>query len=133
MFATDRPAAVPGKAVVALALLFAASGTLHFFYRDFFDAAIPAWIPYHGAVISVSGLLELLGAAGLLIPQTREVAAWALIALLVAVFPANLQMLASARAVHSPAWEQALLWMRLPLQPLLMWVIYRYAARPAER
>jgi len=130
MFATER-AAAPGKAVVALALLFATSGTLHFFFQDFLAAAIPKWVPYHGPVISVTGLLELLGAAGLLIPPTRKAAAWALIALLVAVFPANLQMLASARA--APTWEQALLWMRLPLQPLLIWAIYRYAARPAGR
>jgi len=126
-----KPSEGPGRGIIALALLFTTSGILHFVFQDFLTAAIPEWIPNHGALVSLTGILELLGAAGLLLPPLREIAAWALIALLVAVFPVNIQMLASARALGGLDWAQVLLWLRLPLQPLLIWIVYRYGvARP---
>ncbi len=126
-----KPSEGPGRGIIALALLFTTSGILHFVFQDFLAAAIPEWVPNHGALVSLTGILELLGAAGLLLPPLREIAAWALIALLVAVFPVNIQMLASARALGGLDWAQVLLWLRLPLQPLLIWIVYRYGvARP---
>ena len=61
--------------------------------------------------------------AGLFFRQTRRAAGFGLIFLLLAVWPANVQMLLNARADDKPVFEQALLWLRLPLQiPLVLWV-----------
>lgn len=94
---------------------------------------VPAWVPYPALIVHVTGLLELLGVVGLLIPRTRELAGWCLIALLVAVFPANIQMLTTARAAGSPVLTEFLLWLRLPIQPLLIVLIYRTVIVPSRR
>lgn len=92
-------------------------------------AWLPAWLPAPPQLVALSGVAELCGAAGLLVPQLRQAAGWALIALLVAVFPANVEMLRRAQAGQGSALWQALLWLRLPLQALLIWWIWRAAAR----
>jgi len=88
---------------------------------------VPRWLPAPRLLVYVSGVFEMLGGIGLLVPWVRRWAAWGLIALLIAVFPANIQMLQAAHAASASAWTQALLWLRLPLQPLLMWWVYRSA------
>ena len=68
----------------------------------------------------ISGFFEILGGAGLLVPPTRRAAAWGLIALYVAVFPANVNMALHDVPIegrHFPAWA---LWLRLPLQGVLI-------------
>lgn len=89
---------------------------------------VPTWLPHPDALVSVSGVFEVVGAIGLLFPVSRQMAAWGLVALLAAVFPANVEMLVTALAAGRPWWVESLLWTRLPIQPLLMWTVYRYAA-----
>lgn len=89
-----------------------------------FDRIVPPWVPNARVATLLSGAAEIAGAVGLLIPYTRSAAAWGLIALLVAVFPANVQMLQLARASGADAWYVALLWARLPLQALLVWWVW---------
>ncbi len=113
-----------------LALLFLISGTAHFVVPGAFDRIVPAWIPNARMATLVSGAAEIAGAIGLLIPATRVAAGWALIALLVAVFPANVNMLQMARASQEASTTYiAALWIRLPLQPLLIWWLWRAAVR----
>jgi uncharacterized membrane protein len=91
---------------------------------------MPRWLPAHRALIYASGAAELAGAAGLLFAPLRALAGWGLIALLVAVLPANVQMLQDARAdPRTPTWARVLLWGRLPLQLLLMWWVWAAAVR----
>ncbi len=91
---------------------------------------MPRWLPAHRALVYVSGAAELAGAAGLLLPTLRPLAGWGLIALLVAVLPANVQMLQDARAnPRTPGWAHVALWVRLPLQLLLMWWVWAAAVR----
>ena len=120
-------------AVRALAALFAIAGLGHFVAPEFFERILPPWLPgwlgVPRTVVYMSGMAELAGAAGLLIPATRVVAGWGLIALLVAVFPANVQMLLDARASGAGRWYVAALWLRLPVQPLLIWWVWRCAVR----
>ncbi len=116
-------------AVIGPALLFFTAGVLHFVMPGFFDRIVPPWVPNARVATYVSGVCEILGAIGLLIPATRVVAAWGLIALLVAVLPANMHMLNQARAAQASAGFIAGLWLRLPLQPLLMWWVWRVAIR----
>jgi uncharacterized membrane protein len=107
--------------------VFASAGVLHILRPDPFVRIVPAFIPWPLAVVYLSGAAELAGAIGLLIPRLRAAAGWGLIALLVAVFPANVHMLQLARESNASAWYVALLWGRLPLQPLLMWWVWRSA------
>lgn len=75
-------------------------------------------------LVYLSGVAEVLGGAGVLMPRWRRTARLGLILLLVAVFPANVQMLVEARAAGAPVWAEVLLWLRLPLQGVLIaWVL----------
>lgn len=110
-----------------LAAIFTIAGAMHFIAPDSYTRIVPRWLPVPKILVYVSGAFELLGGLGLLVRPLRKVAAWGLITLLVAVFPANIQMLQSAHAAGASGWAQLILWLRLPLQPLLMWWVYRSA------
>jgi uncharacterized membrane protein len=113
-----------------LVVIFAVAGVLHFALTDTYARIVPRWLPAARTLVYVSGVAEIAGAVGLMLPQLREAAGWGLIALLVAVLPANVQMLQSARGSGAAAWWQALLWARLPLQLVLIWWVWRAAVRP---
>lgn len=104
-----------------LAALFVAAGVLHFTSTDFYLSIMPPYVPLHRAAVFGSGVLEIVGGVALLVPRLRRWAALGLVLLLAAVFPANVHM-----ALHPeqfPDVAPLLLWLRLPLQPLLMaWV-----------
>lgn len=114
-----------------LALLFATSGVLHLVKPQLYVSIMPPWLPAPLALVLLSGVLEIAGALGLLLPSTRAAAGWSLIALLFAVFPANIQMLLNARAAHASALWVAGLVARLPLQVLLIIWVYRSTIRTA--
>ncbi len=105
-----------------LAALFVFAGTIHLRDPEVFLPVMPPWIPFHLACIEISGVFELLGGVGLLIParSIQFLAGWGLALLLIAVFPANIYM-AMARVqvpgLHLQPWME---WARLPLQPLLI-------------
>jgi uncharacterized membrane protein len=113
-----------------LATIFATSGVFHFLTPRRFIAIVPQWLPSPGALVAISGAAELLGALGLLWRPTRHLAGWGLIALLVAVFPANIQVLINAYRSDASAWWIAALWTRLPLQMILIRLVYRLAVKP---
>ncbi|WP_396201928.1 hypothetical protein, partial [Gemmatimonas sp.] len=99
-------------AVLGPALLFFTAGVLHFVIPGFFDRIVPPWMPNARVATYVSGVFEMLGAIGLLVPATRVAAAWGLIALLVAVLPANIHMLNQARAAQASVGYIVGLWLR---------------------
>jgi len=105
-----------------LALLFVGAGALHFLKPETYLRIMPPALPAPRLLVLLSGAAELAGGLGLLLPATRRLAGWGLLALLVAVFPANVHMVGLASALHIPAW---VLWARLPLQPLLGWAVWR--------
>jgi uncharacterized membrane protein len=81
---------------------------------------MPAELPAHQLLVQISGIAEILGGLGLILPQTRRLTAWCLIALFVAIFPANLNMALNHLPLGTqtvPTWA---LWARLPLQVLLI-------------
>jgi uncharacterized membrane protein len=106
-----------------LAGLFLLAGTIHLADPTLFFPAMPPWIPFHFACIVISGVCELLGGLGLLmpVPTLRRAAAWGLTALLVAVFPANIHMALAHVQIHGFPRNVWVEWARLPLQPLLVW------------
>ena len=77
----------------------------------------------------LSGAAEIAGGVGVLVRSTRVAAGWGLIALLLAVFPANVHMLQMALQSNTTLWYRAALWLRLPLQALLIWWVWRAAVR----
>ena len=101
-----------------LGLLFVAAGFNHFRGFDFYKSIVPDYLPWHGPLVSVSGAAEILLGGLLLVPRTARLAAWGLIALLVAVFPANVHMALHPR--DFPAFAAWTLWARLPLQGVLL-------------
>ncbi|MFD2719273.1 MauE/DoxX family redox-associated membrane protein [Hymenobacter monticola] len=104
----------------ALALLFVLAGLWHFVHPATYLAIMPPQFPQPPALVYVSGFFEILGGIGLLLKPTRRLAGWGLLALLVAVFPANVYMALIHEKLGIPGWAA---WGRLPLQlPLLWWV-----------
>jgi uncharacterized membrane protein len=108
-----------------LAALFIASGLLHLVSPRVYLPMMPPYLPYPSQLILVSGVTEIAGGIGLLFPPTRRGAHYGLIALLIAVFPANIQMAVNGFTNGGPPLILALLLARLPLQPLLIWLVSR--------
>ena len=108
-----------------LAIGFVVAGVLHFVFTPVYVRIMPPYLPDPVVLVQVSGVAEILGGVGLMIPMTRRAAAWGLVALLLAVWPANIQMAVDhARWAGIPAW---MLWARVPLQLPLMWWAWLYA------
>lgn len=108
-----------------LAAFFVFAGTMHFVIPRSYEAIMPPYIPYHREAVMVSGAAEIAGGVAALPEATRRGARWWLLALLVAVFPANLHMAIHPEQIEGlrvPSW---VLWARLPLQPLAMLWVWR--------
>lgn len=104
------------KTVSALlqGLLYVFAGRAHFTNPDFYLKIMPPYLPWHVELVYLSGVAEIVLGVGMLFPATRVYAAWGIIALLIAVFPANVYHLTSGGAgMDIPAWA---LWARLPFQ-----------------
>lgn len=117
----------------AMALLYVVAGGLHFVVPELYAQIVPPVLPAPLALVYLSGLAEITVGVGLLVPRTRSYAAWATIALLVAVFPANVYMAVSMVPVEGVSGgddPSALVrWGRLPLQGVLVLWAYWYTDR----
>lgn len=109
-------------ATALCAIFFMLAGSFHFLKPDVYEQIMPEILPFPIFLIYLSGLCEILGGLGLLIPRFRKRASWGLIALLIAVFPANINMAVNSVDFGMP---HELLWWRLPIQLLfIIWVWY---------
>ncbi|RKG89665.1 DoxX family protein [Corallococcus terminator] len=106
-----------------LALFMVVAGVTHFRKPRMFMSIMPPYLPYPRELVLLSGVAEVLLGVLLVVPQTTRLAAWGLVALFVAVFPANVHM-----ARHPEKFRtipKALLWLRLPLQGvLILWALW---------
>src|SRR5688572_22606563 len=101
-----------------LVVFFVLAGLNHFLNTDFYVRIMPPYLPLHRFLVYVSGAFEIALAVSLLIPRLTSLSAWGLIALLIAVFPANIHM-----ALHPDLFQEfnpTMLWLRLPLQFVLI-------------
>jgi uncharacterized membrane protein len=98
---------------------------MHFVVPASYERIVPAWLPNAALLVQISGVAEILGGIGLMVPGIQRYAGIGLIALLVAVFPANIEMLREAHTAGASALWQGALWLRLPLQPALVWWVWR--------
>jgi uncharacterized membrane protein len=101
--------------VKLLAGILGVSGVVHLARPQTYEPLMPDYVPAHREVILASGVLELLCGAGLLHPRTRRLAGWASVAVLVGVYPANIQMAVDASRTHHTGFKAAAFG-RLPLQ-----------------
>jgi uncharacterized membrane protein len=112
---------------LALAAFFSSTGALHFAIPRSYKAMVPPGIPAREAV-AISGVAEIAGGLAVLHPGSRRLGRWWLLALLLAVFPANVHMAVNPEQIRGldlsriPHWA---LWARLPLQPLAMLWVWR--------
>jgi len=114
-----------------LALFFLGAGIMHFVKPGAYEATVPDPLPGHREIVYISGVAEIAGGLALLDRRSAPWAGWWLIAVLVAVFPANVNMAVNAERFR--AVPEALLWVRLPLQALLIAWVWRASARPRSR
>ena len=115
------------RARALLGVTFLATGALHFLRPRIFEAIVPDYLPAQRELVYASGVAEIVGGAGVLYSKTARAAGWWLIATLLAIFPANVEM-----AVHAERFKQfpaPLLWARLPLQGVLIAWAWLTAAR----
>ncbi len=110
----------------ALALFYVAAGANHFIAPEVYAPMMPPYLPWHAALIFISGVAEVGLGVAVLVPATRRLAAWGIVALLLAVFPANLHI-----AIHDvPLFGNeegygAANWIRVVLQlPLIGWALW---------
>ena len=106
--------------LLAAAMVFA--GAMHFVRPEFYLRIMPAFLPraWDMPLIDASGVFEILGGIGLLVERSRAFAAWGLIALFIAVFPANVNMAVNRIGFGRRPWPVWALWARLPLQAVLV-------------
>jgi uncharacterized membrane protein len=117
---------------IVFALFFVGAGVNHFIVTDFYLRMMPTYLPLHLELVQISGVAEVVLGVLLLVPDQAAAAAWGLIALLIAVFPANVHM-----ALHPEAFPQfgaTALWLRLPIQALLIaWAFWFTGKNRRER
>ena len=110
-----------------MAALYIAAGIYHFVNPKMYQRIMPTYLPWHMPLVYISGVCEIVFALLLIPESTRPVAAWLIIVLLIAVFPANIQMAVSFWQKQRPN-----LWIafaRLPLQFVLIWWAWIYTKK----
>ena len=108
--------------LIGLAAFFINVGIDHFVNPDFYLSIMPPAFPLHIEAVYISGVFEILGGIGVLIPKFRRFSGWGLVALLIAVYPANIYMAITPEAF--PEISIGLLYFRLPLQFLFIYWAY---------
>ena len=112
-----------------LAIFMIVAGTMHFVNPAFFLKIVPPYLPFHKELVLVSGVCEILLGVLLLIPKCSHLAAWGIIALLIAVFPANIYLFQNQDLMPASPLVHFL---RLPLQGIfILWAYWH--TRTTER
>ena len=112
--------------LILLSLFFTYAGIDHLVSPDFYVSIMPPWIPWHLELVYISGLFEIMGGVGVLIHRFRALAGTGLVALLIAVYPANLHMAFNPHLF--PQFPLSALYIRLALQFLAFywaWTVTR--------
>lgn len=117
---------IVSKALLAVFLIFA--GIMHFLRPEFFVRIVPPYLPFPMALVLISGALEIILGASLWIPCFSPVAAWGIIALMLAVFPANIYLFQHQEILPAPPFVHLL---RLPMQAVfILWAYWHTRLDP---
>ena len=114
--------------MIIFGVLFIIAGINHFVNPNFYEKIMPPYLPWPYGLVIISGIAEVVLGIALLIPKTSNYGAWGLILLLIAVFPANLHM--TMHPEQFPTIPSVALWLRLPIQGLLILWAYWYTVPP---
>ncbi|HEY9684115.1 MAG TPA: DoxX family membrane protein [Oculatellaceae cyanobacterium] len=119
-----------GLAIARLlvSVFFVSVGTLHFTRPAGFVQIVPEILPGKKELVYLSGAFEILGGLGLLCSRTRSFAGNGLVALLLAVFPANINM--AINRIDFGFLPHLLLWARLPLQFVMIYIVHKVSKDP---
>jgi uncharacterized membrane protein len=121
-------------ALWAMAVFYMAGGVMHFVRPDAYLPMMPPYLPWHYELVLLSGAAELLLGALVLVPATRRLAAWGIILLLIAVFPANLHIaFHNVPLFGATEGAGAMNYVRLPFQLVLIWWAWLYTGEGAVR
>ena len=110
--------------LLIMAILYVMAGINHFIHPETYLKIMPSWLPYQLFLVYLSGIIEIVLGLLLIPNSTRKLAVWGIIALLIAVFPANIQMAVDYYQSNNPYLWLAIL--RLPIQIILIWWAYSY-------
>ena len=108
-------------------------GITHFIVPEQYARIVPPQLPYPFELVYISGFFEILGGIGLVIPFVSVAAAWGLIALYIAVFPANINMAVNSIPIDGIPHIPWLYWARLPFQAVLIAWAYWYTRKPESQ
>ena len=108
-------------------------GITHFSVPEQYARIVPPQLPYPFELVYISGFFEILGGIGLVIPFVSVAAAWGLIALYIAVFPANINMAVNSIPIDGIPHIPWLYWARLPFQAVLIAWAYWYTRKPKSQ
>jgi uncharacterized membrane protein len=109
--------------------IFAGAGTLHLVKPGPWIEVVPPQLPEPEALVAISGVAEIVGGIGYVIPQTRPLFSKYLVLLLIAVFPANIYMAVDEKFTKALPGAKTALLLRLPLQFVGMWWVRRLSKR----
>jgi len=116
-----------------LAVCLIVVGVTHFTKPEQYARIVPPQLPYPFELVYISGFFEILGGIGLLVPFVSVAAAWGLIALFIAVFPANINMAINSIPIEGIPDYPILYWVRLPFQAVLIAWAWWYTRKPEEQ
>lgn len=117
----------------AMGIFYVVAGVNHFVNPGFYVNIMPPYLPWHEELVLLSGVAEVVLGVAVLIPRTRTLGAWGIIALLIAVFPANVHVaLHDVPMLGSERGAGFLNWVRLPFQGVLIAWAWWYTRPPQE-
>jgi uncharacterized membrane protein len=119
------------RGVLSIAIIIV--GITHFIRPEQYARIVPPQLPSPVGMVYISGVFEILGGIGLLIPLVSVAAAWGLIALFIAVFPANIYQAIHSIPIEGIPHHPLLYWFRLPFQAVLIAWAWWYTRRPEEQ
>lgn len=119
------------RAILAIAIIVV--GVTHFTSPEQYARIVPPQLPFPFELVYISGLFEILGGIGLMIPLVSVAAAWGLIALFIAVFPANINQAINSIPIDGIPHHPLLYWVRLPFQAVLIAWAWWYTRKPDDQ
>ena len=114
------------------ALLFTVAGLGHFLALQTLVRFIPPYLPAPEELVLLSGIFEIAGGVGLMLPRFRRWAAWGLSAMLISFLPANIFMAGHPAEAGLPGVPTVVFWGRIALLPVMIWCLL-WCTRPADR
>jgi uncharacterized membrane protein len=118
-------------AAIGLGILFVFTASGHFLLTEPMTQMLPPWVPARTALVYLTGVLELVIAAGFVVPRTRRIAGWTAAFVLVLFFPANIYAAIEHVPMGGHAWGPVYLAIRLPVQVAILVWVYRFTIADA--